>query len=203
MLLFMLSLGGIPPTAGFMGKFWLFSAAIDAGYYWLAVIGVLNSAVSLYYYLRVVVFMWIKDEAAGSPVVDRPGDGRGARRHRGGDHRASASTRARCSTWPTCRPGPWRRRDRAIVLGSGARLSACPMTMADPPKSSLGSLGALSAVGIAFVLAVVFGFLIGYGLDSWLGTSPLFMIVFFFFGVAAGVVNVIRTARAVTDDEKR
>ena len=44
MLLFMLSLGGIPPTAGFMGKFWLFSAAIDGGYYWLAVIGVLNSA---------------------------------------------------------------------------------------------------------------------------------------------------------------
>src|SRR5262249_46429683 len=42
MLLFMLSLGGIPPTAGFMGKFWLFSAAIEAGYVWLAVIGVLN-----------------------------------------------------------------------------------------------------------------------------------------------------------------
>ena len=52
MLLFMLSLGGIPPTAGFMGKFWLFSAAIEAGYVWLAVIGVLNSAISLYYYIR-------------------------------------------------------------------------------------------------------------------------------------------------------
>src|SRR6185312_6344545 len=50
MLLFMLSLGGIPPTAGFMGKFWLFSAAIEAGFVWLAVIGVLNSAISLYYY---------------------------------------------------------------------------------------------------------------------------------------------------------
>jgi len=72
MLLFMLSLGGIPPTAGFMGKFWLFSAAIEGGFYWLAVIGVLNSAVSLYYYLRVVVFMWLKDETAGSPVVVRP-----------------------------------------------------------------------------------------------------------------------------------
>ena len=59
MLLFMLSLGGIPPTAGFMGKLWVFGAAIDAGYVWLAVIGVLNSAVSLYYYVRVVVFMWI------------------------------------------------------------------------------------------------------------------------------------------------
>jgi NADH-quinone oxidoreductase subunit N len=66
MLLFMLSLGGIPPTAGFMGKFWLFSAAIDAHYYWLAVIGVLNSAISLYYYVRVVVFMYLKQEAIGS-----------------------------------------------------------------------------------------------------------------------------------------
>ena len=75
--------------------------------------------------------------------------------------------------------------------------------MTQPPKSSLGSLGALSAVGIAFVLAVVFGFLIGYGLDAWLGTSPLFLMVFFFFGVAAGVVNVIRTARAVPDDRKK
>ena len=66
MLLFMLSLGGIPPTAGFMGKFWIFSAAIEANYVWLAVIGVLNSAISLYYYLRVVVFMFMKNEATGS-----------------------------------------------------------------------------------------------------------------------------------------
>jgi len=66
MLLFMLSLGGIPPTAGFMGKFWLFGAAIDAGYYRLALIGVLNSAVSLYYYVRLVVFMYIKTEQVGS-----------------------------------------------------------------------------------------------------------------------------------------
>jgi NADH-quinone oxidoreductase subunit N len=64
MLLFMLSLGGIPPTAGFMGKFWLFGAAIESGYVWLAVIGVLNSAISLYYYLRVVVFMYLKKDAA-------------------------------------------------------------------------------------------------------------------------------------------
>jgi len=72
MLLFMLSLGGIPPTAGFMGKFWLFSAAIESGYVWLAVIGVINSAISLYYYVRVIVFMWIKEEALGSPVTMAP-----------------------------------------------------------------------------------------------------------------------------------
>ena len=76
MLVFMLSLGGIPPTAGFMGQFWIFSAAIEAGYVWLAVIGVLMSAVSLYFYFRVVVFMWIKEEvAAASPLRLSPAMG--------------------------------------------------------------------------------------------------------------------------------
>lgn len=72
MLLFMLSLGGIPPTAGFMGKFWLFSAAIESGFIWLAVIGVLNSAVSLYYYIRIVVYMMLKNEPAGSEPRQSP-----------------------------------------------------------------------------------------------------------------------------------
>ncbi|HEY3043742.1 MAG TPA: NADH-quinone oxidoreductase subunit N [Vicinamibacterales bacterium] len=73
MLLFMLSLGGIPPTAGFMGKFWLFSAVIDTpGYVWLAVIAVLNSAISLYYYIRLVVFMYLKKETMGSEPVAGP-----------------------------------------------------------------------------------------------------------------------------------
>jgi NADH-quinone oxidoreductase subunit N len=72
MLIFMLSLGGIPPTAGFMGKFWLFSAAIEQQYYWLAVIGVLNSAVSLYYYVRIVVFMYVRRETTGSEPVTTP-----------------------------------------------------------------------------------------------------------------------------------
>jgi NADH-quinone oxidoreductase subunit N len=72
MLLFMLSLGGIPPTAGFMGKFWLFSAAIDAHYYGLALIGVLNSAISLYYYIRIVVFMYLKKETIGSQPTTSP-----------------------------------------------------------------------------------------------------------------------------------
>ncbi len=72
MLLFMLSLGGIPPTAGFMGKFWLFGAAIDADYVWLAVIGVLNSAVSLYYYIRIVVFMYLKEPEVSRVEPTRP-----------------------------------------------------------------------------------------------------------------------------------
>lgn len=77
------------------------------------------------------------------------------------------------------------------------------MTPAKPGPPSLGALGALSAVGIAFVLALLFGFLIGRALDRWLGTSPLFMIAFFFLGLAAGVLNVIRTASAVSRDERK
>ena len=72
MLIFMLSLGGIPPTAGFMGKLWLFSAAIESHYVWLAVLGVVNSAISLYYYLRVVVYMFMKGEPTGSQPVMAP-----------------------------------------------------------------------------------------------------------------------------------
>ena len=72
LLVFMRSRGGSPPTAGCMGKFWLFSAAIDAHYYGLAVIGVLNSAISLYYYIRIVVFMYLKKDTIGSEPVTSP-----------------------------------------------------------------------------------------------------------------------------------
>ncbi|SNB47601.1 NADH-quinone oxidoreductase subunit N [Geobacter sp. DSM 9736] len=61
MSIFLFSLAGIPPAAGFVGKFYLFSGAIQAGYIWLAVIGVLNSAASVYYYLRIMVFMYMKE----------------------------------------------------------------------------------------------------------------------------------------------
>jgi NADH-quinone oxidoreductase subunit N len=60
MFLFMLSLAGVPLTAGFAGKFQIFKVAIDQGYLWLAVIGVLNSVVSIYYYLRIVVVMYMQ-----------------------------------------------------------------------------------------------------------------------------------------------
>jgi NADH-quinone oxidoreductase subunit N len=61
MLLFLLSLTGIPPTAGFVGKLYLFGAAIEAGYYWLVIIAVVNSAISLFYYMRVVTAMYMRD----------------------------------------------------------------------------------------------------------------------------------------------
>jgi len=61
MTIFMLSMAGIPPLAGFMGKFYIFSAAVKAKLYWLAIIGVLNSALSVYYYLRVTVVMYFRE----------------------------------------------------------------------------------------------------------------------------------------------
>ena len=61
MTIFMLSMAGIPPLAGFMGKFYIFSAAVKAKFYWLAIIGVLNSALSVYYYLRVTVVMYFRE----------------------------------------------------------------------------------------------------------------------------------------------
>ncbi len=62
MTIFLLSLGGVPPTAGFFGKLYLFRAAMESpDLYWLVIAGVLNSVISIYYYLRVVVAMYFRD----------------------------------------------------------------------------------------------------------------------------------------------
>jgi len=68
MTVFMLSLIGLPPTIGLVGKFYLFRAVIAGGFTWLAIIGVLTSLISAYYYLRVVVTMYMKD---GEPATER------------------------------------------------------------------------------------------------------------------------------------
>ncbi len=70
MVIFLLSLTGIPPTAGFVGKFYLFGAAISAGYIWLAVIAAINTAISLFYYMRVAMVMYMSD--APGPVSVSP-----------------------------------------------------------------------------------------------------------------------------------
>ena len=64
MTFFLLSLGGFPPTAGFIAKWYVFSAAIGSGYYGLAIIGVLSSVVSVFFYLRIVVMMYMTDRDA-------------------------------------------------------------------------------------------------------------------------------------------
>jgi NADH-quinone oxidoreductase subunit N len=69
MVIFMLSLAGIPPLVGFVGKFYIFSAAVKSGYIGLAVIGVLNSVISVYYYVGVLVRMYMTE---GAPEVVQP-----------------------------------------------------------------------------------------------------------------------------------
>ena len=78
MLLAMLSLGGVPPLAGFFAKFFVFRAAVEANLIWLAVVGVLNSIVALYYYLIVIKVMFVDrsegdETAAASPLTLRVG----------------------------------------------------------------------------------------------------------------------------------
>jgi NADH-quinone oxidoreductase subunit N len=70
MTVFLLSLGGFPPTAGFIGKWYIFSAAVEQGYYWLAIVGVLTSVVSVFFYLRIVVMMYMTESA--TPVPEAP-----------------------------------------------------------------------------------------------------------------------------------
>lgn len=67
--LFLVSLAGIPPTAGFFGKWFVFRAAMDSGFYTITVIAFMNSVVAVYYYLRVMVFMYMREPAAGAPIA--------------------------------------------------------------------------------------------------------------------------------------
>jgi NADH-quinone oxidoreductase subunit N len=74
MTIFLLSLGGFPPMAGFIAKWYVFSAAIKSGYVWLAIIGVLTSVVSVFFYLRIVVMMYMtpsSETIARFPAVPR------------------------------------------------------------------------------------------------------------------------------------
>jgi len=69
MAVFMLSLVGIPPLAGFTGKYYLFSAAIEQGYIWLVVIAVLTSVISLYYYVDVIRQMYFQTSTVDKPIA--------------------------------------------------------------------------------------------------------------------------------------
>ena len=71
MMVFMVSLAGIPPTAGFIGKFYLFMAAVNAGLTWLAVVGLIFAAVSAFYYLRVVMVMYMREPSSEQELETR------------------------------------------------------------------------------------------------------------------------------------
>jgi NADH-quinone oxidoreductase subunit N len=70
--IFLLSLIGIPMTGGFFAKFYVFSAAVKANLIWLTIIGVLNSGIGAYYYLRIVVMMYMRESRKEVPVIPVP-----------------------------------------------------------------------------------------------------------------------------------
>jgi len=72
MLIFMFSLTGIPPTAGFIGKFYIFKSAVQSGLVWLAVAGVLFSSISAYFYLRVIMVMYMKEPKESIELTTSP-----------------------------------------------------------------------------------------------------------------------------------
>jgi len=72
MLIFLFSLAGIPPTAGFVGKFYIFMALINKGFISLAVIAVLMSAVSAYFYIRIVMLMYMKEPVHEFDLAQTP-----------------------------------------------------------------------------------------------------------------------------------
>jgi NADH-quinone oxidoreductase subunit N len=71
MLIFMVSLAGIPPTAGFIGKFYLFMAAVNAGLAWLAIVGLVFAAISAFYYLRIVMVMYMREPSSEQELHTR------------------------------------------------------------------------------------------------------------------------------------
>ncbi len=73
MTIFLCSLMGMPPTAGFFAKFLIFSSALKSGYIWLVVFAVLNSIIAAYYYLRLVIYMFTRKDIESPSVVSFPG----------------------------------------------------------------------------------------------------------------------------------
>ena len=94
----MFSLAGIPPLAGFIGKLYVFLAAIDAGLVWFAVVGVILSVVGAYYYLRIVKIMYFDEPAAAFDPAPSPGGEFG-----GGDLRHPAPASSSCRSFRAAR----------------------------------------------------------------------------------------------------
>ena len=132
MTIFLLSLGGFPPTAGFIAKWYMFTAAIGAGYYGLAIIGVLSSVVSVYFYLRIVVMMYMSERDARpvpppvsglalAGLVASVARGAGARRAAGAGDRLGRAVDCD-DLLRTHEQGP--ARPRAATSGTSARVAA-------------------------------------------------------------------------------
>ena len=133
MVIFLLSLGGIPPTAGFIGKYFLFAAAVQAGFGWLAIIAVLMSAVSMFYYLRLVVAMYLREGVEAEFAITHAAEDRGRRlphRHAGPRHPSRADDRSGHRLVEPCRRArgahaPCRTITTATRTRSSARTKRC------------------------------------------------------------------------------
>jgi NADH-quinone oxidoreductase subunit N len=75
MALFMLSLAGIPPMAGFLGKYYLFIAAVDSGFTWLTIVAVISSMISVYFYIGLIVYMYFKQPGENKITIKLGGEG--------------------------------------------------------------------------------------------------------------------------------
>ena len=128
MTIFLLSLGGFPPLAGFIAKWYVFSAAMKAGYDGLAIIGVLTSVVSVFFYLRIVVMMYMTPSETPARFPAVPQDGR-RRARRVGDPRLLSRHPA------DARPRLGRRVDRDDLLVR----SLCHETRKDEKSPQAGS----------------------------------------------------------------
>ncbi len=71
--LFLVSLAGIPPTGGFLAKFYIFASAVSAKYYWLAGIGILATVISLFFYARIIFYMYMKEPELDAAAVPARG----------------------------------------------------------------------------------------------------------------------------------
>jgi NADH-quinone oxidoreductase subunit N len=143
MAVLMVSLTGIPPTAGFWGKFYLFTAVIQSGLWWLAVVAVVMSAVSAYYYLRVVWFMYFREASAEA--------GAGATAAQAGAPVAAAGGSAAAGVVLASAGG---------TQGAGASLHGGSGAPVEPPAAAgrqLGQAGVVWAVGVCTFGVVAVG----------------------------------------------
>ncbi len=96
--IFLLSLIGVPLTGGFFGKFYIFKAALESHLVWLSVLGLLNSAVAAYYYLRILVMMYMYEPGESAEQLEPSG--------------SACAPRSSCRPWELCfwgfsRTGSW------------------------------------------------------------------------------------------------
>ena len=175
MTLMLLSLAGFPPTAGFVGKFYIFRSAVESGQIWLVIIGAINTAISAFYYLRVVVAMYMREPEAELDFLAYP------------RLLIVALTLAAIGV---------------VLIGilPSYFLRAQPksarsyrdLTMAKLIRGSDWNSMDLASIGITLVLAIGIGSGLGWWIGGKLGNQTIGLIIGFIIGTAAGFIEMFR-----------